>query len=365
MDTHDLDYELPSDLIATEPAAPRDAARLMVIHRTDEQIEHCLVRDLPDVADLRSGDVMVFNQTRVLPARFQGVRRATGGRVEGLYLHNQTGNLGNSEICWEVMLESRGKLRVGEQVLLEDDSHLELLEPLGDGRWHVGLVSPLEPFDLLARIGSTPIPPYIRKERRARHENTKPGESTRYNTVFAADSGSVAAPTAALHFTPELLRRIDQCGVKCVRLTLHIGLGTFAPVRKERLEEHQMHNEWMCVPASTCAVLRHARQIGSRIIPVGTTCVRALESLPNPLPHGADFVTQTGLFIYPPNPDHPGFPFRFTDALMTNFHLPRSTLIALVAAMPGLGLTKLKRCYQIAIEHHYRFYSYGDATLIL
>lgn len=386
MHSCDLDYELPSDLIATKPAEPRDAARLMIVHRRTGRVEHRFVRELPEAANLGPRDVIVFNQTRVLPAHFDAVRSATNGHMIGLYLNSsdepdQTWGVGsdvptgsetpasasaNADVLWNVMLESRGKLRAGEHVQLNDQSHLELLAPLGGGQWQVRLVSPLGTFDLLDRIGTTPLPPYIRQQRRVqRRPQVHPADVHWYNTVFAREPGSVAAPTAALHFTPELLERIDACGVTRAALTLHIGLGTFAPVRAERLEDHTMHEEWMRVPAKTIAALRRAREQGGRIIPVGTTCVRAMESLPEPMPAKGDFVSRTQLFIHPPDPGESPFAFRFTDALLTNFHLPRSTLLALVATLPGVGLTKLKHWYRIAIEKRYRFYSYGDAALLL
>ena len=362
----ELDYELPSELIASEPAEPRDAARLMVMRRNDNRIDHCHVRDLPDAANLRPGDVMVFNQTRVLPALFQAVRQDTGGRIQGLFLHQRDEGTSDLGVYWDVLLESRGKLRPGEHVQLTKGSYLELVESLGGGQWRAKLSSPLKTMELLGNIGSTPLPPYIRKQRRLQEQpETRPDDARRYNTVFATDPGSVAGPTAALHFTPELLQRIGERGVERVHLTLHIGQGTFTPVRTARVEQHRIHDEWMCVPADTCAAIRRARQLGTRIIPVGTTCVRALESLPDPLPERKDFITNTRLFIRPPDPGEQPFPFRFTDALMTNFHLPRSTLLALVAALPGVGLTKLNDRYKLAIAHRYRFYSYGDAMLVL
>ncbi len=370
MDTQALNYELPTDRIATTAAEPRDSAKLLVARRDSGRVEDRTVRELGDANGLlRPGDLMVFNITRVLPARFEATRRGTGGRVKGLYLGSampQTAGPGGDSTRraaaeWRVMLESRGTLQAGELLDLENDASLELIESHGDGQWRAQVNSGLDTPTLLDRIGDTPLPPYIRQARKVRGEpEIRPEDALRYNTVFAHDPGSVAAPTAALHFTPELLRQIDALGVRRATLTLHVGLGTFAPVRTTTLESHAMHAEWISIPARTIAALHQTRQSGGRIIPVGTTCVRALESLPDPLPTtGDDYAANTNLFIKPP------FSFRFADALMTNFHLPRSTLLALVAALPHVGLDRLMQWYSHAIEREYRFYSYGDAMLIL
>lgn len=366
--TTELDYDLPSRLIATEPATPRDHAKLMIVDRRTGQAYHHHVRDLPQLIQQcpkqinmpQPGDLLVFNQTRVLPASFTAEREQTQGQVRGLYLNTSD----RPDGCyWEVMLESRGKLREGEHVRLNEQSRLTLTEKLEQGRWLAKLDSPDSTMDLLERIGSPPLPPYIRKQRRHLHQpEIQPGDTDHYNTVFAADAGSVAAPTAGLHFTPALLDQLDHAGVRRAAVTLHIGLGTFAPVRTDRLEDHAIHSEWLRVPASTLTAIQETQDRGGRIIPIGTTTVRALESLPDEWPSNGDFSTQTQLFI---TPGTPGFSFRLTDALLTNFHLPRSTLLAMVAALPGVGLDRLKGWYQTAIEHSYRFYSYGDAMLIV
>ncbi len=383
--TRELEYELPIDRIAVSPADPRDAAKLMVIDRAKDRIMHRHVRDLPTlVRPPRSatpshepGDLLVFNESRVIPASFSAVRAATGGRVTGLYL----GQIGDDQdSCWRVMLESGGKLRTAEALELEPRSRLELVEKRPDGSWIAALDSPDGPLAVLERIGSTPLPPYIRRRRRdLSQQEIQPLDPQRYNTVYATKPGSVAAPTAGLHFTPALLNELDHTGVCRAMVTLHIGPGTFSPVRSDRLEDHAIHREWVHIPAATIASIHRAKATGRRIIPVGTTSVRALESLPDPLPAEGDFTTDTQLFIKPTGhgrgpvntPDAQNmvgqgpFPFRFTDGLMTNFHLPRSTLLALVAALPGVGIDRLKTWYRIAIEQGYRFYSYGDAMLIL
>ena len=412
--TSELDYDLPPGLIATEPALPRDSARLMVVDRRSSHVEHLHVSDLPgllgrshdDAQPPESGDLLVFNHSRVLPARFTARRVATDGRVGGLYLGHQTRG---EDCCWQVMLESRGTLRCGERLRLDDETSIELIDKQGRGVWLARLDSPDDTPTLLARIGRPPLPPYILRERRQRGlPELSPQDSARYNTVYAADPGSVAAPTAGLHFTPELLDRIDSAGIERACVTLHVGLGTFAPVRADHLENHPIHGEGMSVPESTLQAIQAVQARGGRIIPVGTTTVRALESLPEPLPACGSFTTCTELFITPataapgprattaatpvaavgfadrsPSPDtltpcglgdpgernahesDSGFRFRFTDGLMTNFHLPRSTLMAMVGALPGVGLDQLKDWYRQAISRGYRFYSYGDAMLIL
>ena len=358
MHTDQLDYALPPDRIATEPAEPRDAARLMVAYRGEDRLVHARVRDLPDLGVLRAGDLLVVNRTRVLPAYFEATRRGTGGRIRALFLEEPRPGV------WSVMLESRGRLRPGEHLTLPQDAgELELLEPQGRGRWAAQVTSDLETLALLERVGSPPLPPYIRKARR-HLEQAEIGQADvdRYNTVYAADAGSVAAPTAGLHFTPSLLERLETMGVRRAEVTLRVGPGTFEPIRTDTLAEHRMHAESIRVPAETVAAIRTAREEGRRIIPVGTTTVRALESLPDPLGRAATgYEGDTRLFIHP----DAGFRFRFTDALMTNFHLPRSTLLAMIASLPGVGLDRLKAWYQTAALEGYRFYSYGDAMLIV
>jgi S-adenosylmethionine:tRNA ribosyltransferase-isomerase len=340
MRTADLDYHLPPDLIAQQPADPRDQARLMVCRLRDRRVEHHHVADLP--ALLRPDDLLVVNDTRVLPARFFATRLATGGKVEGLFLES------HDDHTWQLLLQSGGKPRSGERIALAPGHELRLLDRLPDGAWRAEKISPLSTPQLLQAVGSMPLPPYI-----------APGDDPalhreRYQTVYAATPGAIAAPTAGLHFTAPLLDRLPPR----VNVTLHVGLGTFQPVRADDLDDHPMHRESFSVPASTLAAVIQARRDARRIIPVGTTSVRALESLPDPLPDPpADHHGETRLLIQPPHR------FRFVDGLMTNFHLPRSTLLALVAAL--VGLDTLKHFYQTAIDHRYRFYSYGDAMLIL
>ena len=372
MRTDELDYDLPEELIAHRPADRRDAARLMLIQldADREHVTHHTVADLP--ALLQPGDLLILNDTRVLPARFQAVRRRTGGRVSGLFLR------ATDEATWHVLLESGGKLTADEWLDLlahsdgsPTDQALQLHERQSDGSWLATRHGELPTAALLERIGVMPLPPYIERRRTALGAHTAaldPLDRQRYQTVYAASNGAVAAPTAGLHFTEALLSALTRTGVHIAHLTLHIGLATFQPIRAESLDDHPMHSESFSIPASTLTALRSARADHRRIIPVGTTSVRALESLPDPLPEldsGECYTADTQLFIKPP------FAFRFTDGLMTNFHLPRSTLLALVAARlhhshdSPTGLDRLKHFYQIAIAHHYRFYSYGDTMLIL
>lgn len=350
----DLDYDLPPELIAAAPAEQRDAAKLLVYDRATRSVAHRTVSDLPELPGLlRAGDLLVFNDTRVLPARFEAIRINTGGRVEGLFLETR------DDVHWLVMLGSGGRLACGERLALSDDDEIELLDKQPDGSWSARKLSDHDTQTLLDRVGVMPLPPYIRKARGASDRTFDALDRQRYQTVYAKSAGAVAAPTAGLHFTETLLKRLADAGIEQAHLTLHVGLGTFAPVRVDRLEDHDMHTERFTVSAATLAALIRARAEGRRIIPVGTTSVRALESLPPPpeVDPSTDYTASTKLLI------QPGFEFRWTDALMTNFHLPRSTLLALVAGL--MGLDELMRCYRIAIANRYRFFSYGDAMLII
>ncbi len=387
----DLHYELPADRIAQQPVEPRDAARLLVVHRSDGRLEHRQFRDLPDY--LRPADALVLNRTRVVPARFFA-RRASGGSVEGLFLREASGH-------WITLLKPAGRLRPGERLRLlpaanlevsstdlggepaesgSDPSpaaeiapdwgdrpaeraaalptlELELIEREARGVWRSRPQPALPAFELLNRIGSTPLPPYIRGGVAAE------GDAGRYQTVYADSPGAVAAPTAGLHFTPGLLERLSAAGIRQVRVTLHVGLGTFAPIDADDLAEHRMHSEWYQAPTAALETLSAARAGGGRIVAVGTTSVRVLESLAIDPGRQADDAPPAGeqgwtdIFIYPPRR------FRNVDMLVTNFHLPESTLLALVMAFAGVALTR--RAYEAAIAEGYRFYSYGDAMLVL
>jgi len=313
MKSSELDYALPPELIAQEPAAARDGSRLLVYDRAAGVVRH---RRFADLAEEAAGSLVVVNDTRVVPARLR-LRRASGGAVE-LLLLERVGENGT----WEALARPSRRLRAGERL-----GPVELVEPLGDGRWRVHLEG--EP------AGETPLPPYI----------TRPlADPLRYQTVYAREAGSAAAPTAGLHFTPELLARLDL-----ERVTLHVGLDTFRPVGADDLDDHRLHGERYEVRPEAWQRIAAA----PRVLAVGTTSVRVLETLARGLP----LAGWTELFV------RPGFEFRRVDALLTNFHLPRSTLLALVMAFAGVGETR--RLYRLAIEDRYRFYSFGDAMLIL
>ncbi|NNF44180.1 MAG: tRNA preQ1(34) S-adenosylmethionine ribosyltransferase-isomerase QueA [Phycisphaerales bacterium] len=346
-----LDYDLPESLIAVRPAEPRDAARMLVVG-ADGRLEDHHVRDLP--AFLGKGDRLIFNRTAVLPARFHA-QRTTGGRLEGLFLSEP--EVGT----WRMMLKANRSPRAGDRIdLLGPDMApagrtLEIVERDGDA-WVASMTPPAAATVVLPEIGLTPLPPYILRARRDRAIALDDRlDRSWYQTVYAAasDQHSVAAPTAGLHFTPALLDRIDAAGVERRFVTLHVGTGTFKPVTTENLADHPMHRESYAVPAATLAELRKST---GRTIAVGTTTVRTLESLPEPLPT-EPITSSTDLLIAPP------YRFRHVDGFLTNFHLPRSTLLALVAAR--LGLQRTMEIYEEAVRRAYRFYSYGDAMLIL
>lgn len=358
MRTDDLDYPFDPGLIATRPAEPRDAARLLVVDRTTGRTEHRTVRDLADY--LEPGDALVLNATRVVPARLMLERESTGGRSEGLLLpEGDDGEHG----CY---LRGAKRVRAGERLLVRDahDAVRGVFEVLGRADEQVRLRL-LEggPLDvLLEATGRVPLPPYILNARRdsGTVEDAELDRHDRswYRTVYQHLGGqfSVAAPTAGLHFTEPLLERIAAAGAARIELELEVGPGTFRPVTTDTLEAHPMHRERFVVERDALAGLARTRASGGRILAVGTTSCRALESLPDPLPEDT-VATDTELLIAP------GHRFRHVDRLLTNFHLPRSTLLALVAAL--LGLERMRAVYAEAVAERYRFYSYGDAMLIL
>lgn len=360
-----LEFDLPERLIATRPASPRDSARLMVVSRSDPSlIEHRTVRDLPDF--LPAGDALVFNRTSVAPARLVGRRAETGGKVDGLFIADRTEAGGPAR--WAALLSAGSRLTEGARI--------ELLSPSGEatgvallvlGRESEGFLvgvdaaTPLSTRDALARVGATPLPPYILKARKDAGQDVSDDlDRAWYQTVYADRSaaGSVAAPTAGLHFTPELLERIDAAGVRRLWVTLHVGMGTFQPVKTTHVEEHPMHAEWFEAPRETLAALCGAAR-PKRVIAVGTTSARTLESLPAEPDASGDARGETRLLITP------GWRWRHVDGLMTNFHLPRSTLLAMVGALFPEGTERLLALYREAVRRDYRFYSYGDAMLVL
>ena len=333
MDVSDFDYELPRERIAQEPLRERDASRLLVLPRAAGPLQHRQVRELPDL--LRQGDVLVANDARVIPARLQGRKAGTGGQVELLLFEP----LGGAD--WLALGQSSKPLRPGSVVEVLG-SPIQVREVRGGGELVVRL--PLEGEGLwrfLDEAGEVPLPPYIERAASA-------ADRDRYQTVYARERGAVAAPTAGLHFTPELIARLRERGIRFLHLTLHVGPGTFLPVRSRRLEDHRMHRERYTVPEETARALRDA----PRVVAVGTTSLRALEASGGRAGPGS-----TDLFIAP------GYEFRVVQGLLTNFHLPRSTLLMLVAAFAGLD--RVKAAYAEAVEQRYRFFSYGDAMLLI
>ena len=335
--TSDFDYNLPESSIAQTPVEPRDSSRLLVLHRDTGRMEHRIFRDLSDY--LRTGDLLVVNQTRVIPARIYA-RKETGGRVELLLLRRR------DELTWEALVGGRG-LRVGKRIGVEDGPQVEIIELLDGSERIIKFSEPIEPY--FSKVGNVPLPPYI-------HE--KLSDPERYQTVYAHQPGSAAAPTAGLHFTPRLLEELQDKGVKIAYVTLHVGLDTFAPVTEDNPEEHMIHTEWCELPQRTADLINETKQVGGKVIAVGTTSVRTLESAGQlGLDRIPPYVEPTSLYILP------GYEFNVVDAMITNFHLPKSTLLMLVSAF--VGRERILETYQIAIREGYRFYSFGDAMLIL
>jgi S-adenosylmethionine:tRNA ribosyltransferase-isomerase len=348
MKTNDLDYELPSELIAQDPAEVRSASRLLVVDRASGSLTDTRFDRIGDA--LRSGDCLVLNDTKVLPARFFA-RRRTGGGLEALFLC-ETGAPG----LWRIMLKGARKLKPDETIHIIDGHENDYCTARVTERQEGGVClleldnkAPAE--TVLNEIGFPPLPPYIRRD----HDWSKAqADRTRYQTVYARESGAVAAPTAGLHFTEELLGRLSEAGVRQARVTLHVGAGTFKPIVTETVEEHEIHHEWYRLDGANAEAINAARAAGGRIVAVGTTATRVLETVGYPL---REQEGSTNLFVTP------GYRFQAVDVMITNFHLPRSTLLALVGAFAGMEL--MFDAYRHAVEQRYRFYSYGDAMLII
>jgi len=336
----DFDFDLPAERIALRPARPRDSARLLVID--DSEISDRTVLDLPNL--LRPGDVLVFNDTKVIPAQLEGRR---GEASIGATLHKREGPRE-----WRAFLRNAKRARVGDTIDFGDGVAASVVEKADDGSalLHFHGDEPVEL--LLERAGRMPLPPYIASRR-----DVDDADREDYQTMFAREEGAVAAPTAALHFTPQLLDALDERGISRETLTLHVGAGTFLPVKSEKIEEHQMHAEWGRIDDATADRLNAVRRSGKRLISVGTTSLRLLESAADEDGTIQPFEGDTAIFITP------GYRFKAIDGLITNFHLPRSTLFMLVSALMGLDV--MKAAYAHAIEAGYRFYSYGDASLLL
>ena len=340
MKTTDFDYHLPESSIAQTPSEPRDSSRLLVLHRETGALEHKIFRDIK--AYLKAGDLLVLNQTRVIPARIFA-KKETGGKVELLLLRRR------DELTWEALVGGKG-LRVGKKVEVENGPQAEIMEILEGSERLIKFSEPIEPY--FPKVGNIPLPPYI-------HE--KLSDPERYQTVFAKEMGSAAAPTAGLHFTPQLLEELKEQGVKIAYVTLHVGLDTFAPVTEDDPEEHKIHTEWCELPQETADAINAAKQAGGRVVAVGTTSVRTLESAAqlttDHRPLTTAFIGPTNIFILP------GYQFKMVDAMITNFHLPKSTLIMLVSAFAGRE--KILSAYETAIKEGYRFYSFGDAMFLV
>lgn len=338
MKTSDFDYHLPPKSIAQTPAEPRDSSRLLVLDRETGMLTHRIFHQITDY--LRPGDLLVLNQTRVIPARIFA-RKATGGRVELLLLRRE------DALTWEALVGGKG-LTNGKTLTVENGPQAEIVEVLEGSRRRIRFETPIEPYFL--SVGHVPLPPYI-------HTELKDPE--RYQTVYSREPGSAAAPTAGLHFTPSLLEQLQARGVRLAYVTLHVGLDTFAPVTEDDPTEHKIHTEWCELPQATADAINETRTAGGRVIAVGTTSVRTLESatVDGLRSTVSPFTGNTSIFITP------GYQFKVVDAMITNFHLPKSTLLMLVSAFAGRET--ILHAYQTAINEGYRFFSFGDAMLIV
>jgi S-adenosylmethionine:tRNA ribosyltransferase-isomerase len=336
----ELDYDLPPELIAQQPLSRRDEARMEVVNRKTGSIEHSRFYKLG--RSLHPGDVLVLNDTRVFPARLM-VRKESGGKVELLFIRPAD----NPPGAWLALMRAHRPCPPGTRLRLEhDDAALRIAGYQRPGRAIVALEADRPMDELLAKVGSLALPHYIKRDVTAE-------DSADYQTVYAAHTGAIAAPTAGLHFTPELIQKLTDEGIRTLYVTLHIGPGTFAPLRCQEVEAHTMEGEWYTISPESEQALAHAHRIGSRVIAVGTSSIRALESYAVT----GDLEGFTGLFI------HPGFRFKLVEGMITNFHMPRTTVLAMVMAFAGRDLTLA--AYREAIRHRYRFLSYGDAMLIL
>ena len=340
MNTKDFYYDLPENLIAQTPIEPRDHSRLMVLDKKTGATEHRHFYDITEY--LHPGDALIINDSKVLPARIFGVKD-TGALIELLLLKNV------GDDYWECLVKPGKKARIGTTLKISDELTCEVTEILEDGVRKVRFFYPKEKtiFEILDEVGTMPLPPYIKEKLK---------DQSRYQTVYADEVGSAAAPTAGLHFTDELLKKVEASGIAIGRVTLHVGLGTFRPVKEGQIEQHKMHTEHYHIPPQTIDLIEKTKRNGGRIISVGTTSTRTLESAYNE--QGACVCPQgdTSIFIYP------GYRFKIVDALITNFHLPESTLIMLVSALAGRE--NILKAYREAVEKEYRFFSFGDAMLI-
>ena len=340
MKVSDFDYYLPEDLIAQTPIKKRDDSRMLVLNRNENKIEHRHFFDCIDY--LNPGDVLVINDTKVIPARLFGEKADTGRNIEVFLLKRK------NYTDWQALLRPGKKVRIGDKIKFSDDLTAVILEKLPDGVAYIRFEFDGIFEEILLRLGNVPLPPYIKKEL---------NDSNRYQTIYAEHDGSCAAPTAGLHFTNELMDRIKEKGVDIVPVLLHVGLGTFRPVKTENVEEHKMHSEYFSVEEESAIRINKAKSNGGRVIAVGTTSVRVLESCCDQDGYINPISGDTDIFIYP------GYKFKAVDSLITNFHLPKSTLLMLVSAFAGRE--RILDAYNEAVENRYRFFSFGDSMLIV
>lgn len=348
MHINDFDYFLPEELIAQQPTEQRDASRLLVVHRTTGELEHKHFYDIVDY--LNPGDCLVMNNSKVIPARLYGTKKSTGAKIEFLLIKRIDGDK------WETMVKPGKRVKPGDVISFSDDKlfEAEVLEYGDEGTRLVEFKYEGIFMERLEELGKMPLPPYIERESEAKDKD-------RYQTVYAAEEGSVAAPTAGLHFTPEILEKARQKGVKLAYVTLHVGIGTFRPVKVENIEEHKMHFEEYHVDEETAKLVNETKKAGGRIVSVGTTSTRTLESAAVLNEATGEYEVKagggsTGIFIYP------GYEFKIIDSLITNFHLPKSTLVMLVSAL--YSREGILKAYETAVSEKYRFFSYGDAMFI-
>ena len=340
MKTSDFFYNLPDSLIAQTPVYPRDSSRMLVLSKEDDSINHKHFYDICDY--LREGDCLVLNNTRVLPARIYGTREDTGAVVEFVLLKQRY------ILTWEALAGPGKKAKIGHKFTFNEKLSCEVIDVLPDGNRIIKFSCDGEFFSVLDEVGQMPLPPYIKEKLEDRE---------RYQTVYSRELGSAAAPTAGLHFTDDILAKIKSMGVKIVYVTLHVGLGTFRPVKVENISEHNMHSEHYVVSREAADTINNTKKNGGRVICVGTTSCRTIESVANKYGEIKECSDDTSIFIYP------GYEFKCMDGLLTNFHLPESTLIMLVSAF--YGYEKTMAAYNIAVAEKYRFFSFGDAMLIL
>ena len=337
MKTSEFDFYLPEELIAQTPLAQRSDSRLLLVNRKTNELDDKMFRDLPDL--LTSNDVLVLNNTKVLPAKLIGQKTQTKALIEILLINNIDGNY------WEIMAKPARRFNVGDEIIFSDLLKARCIKVLEEGLRVVEFFYDGIFYEILDILGTMPLPPYIKE---------KLINQNRYQTVYASQIGSVAAPTAGLHFTEEILQKLQDKGVLIEYITLHVGLGTFKPVTANKISDHKMHSEKYYITKNTAKVLNKAKNDNKRIIAVGTTTIRTLESNANPLLTAGTF--NTDIFIYPP------YKLKFVDCLITNFHLPKSTLIMLVSAISSIDL--IKKAYQHAVESKYRFFSFGDSMFL-